>query len=316
MTMNNTSQVTQKPALLSVVKRGRIEAPIRGLLYAADGVGKTTFAANAPEPIFLCAESGTAQLDVARLPEPEAWPEVLTLVEQLITEEHDFKTFVVDSLSWLEPMLHQYICQRGKKKSMAEFDFGKGHVAAFEEWRVFVSKVERLWKTRGMNVILLAHVHTANIKNPAGTDYGIICPKLHQAAEGLFREWVDAVLYAEFQTFEIGGDAKRAKVISDGARIMHTQHRGAFRAKNRYNLPETLPLDWQAFAEAVKRQAPADPTKLTARIESLLANADEALTARVRAAVAKAQGDAAQLARIHDHLSATVNIQAKENAHE
>lgn len=312
MSLNNATNATQKPALLSVIKRGKMSAPIRCVLYAADGVGKTTFASNAPDPIFLCAESGTAQLDVARLPEPEAWPEVLSLIDQLITEQHDFKTFVVDSLSWLEPLLHQYICQRAKKKSMSDFDFGKGHVAAFEEWRVFVSKIERLWKTRGMNVILLAHAHTANIKNPAGADYGIICPKLQERAEGLFREWVDAVLYAEFQTFEIGGDSKRAKVVSDGARVMHTQHRGAFRAKNRYDLPETLPLDWHAFADAVKRQAPAEPARLKARIESLLASADEALTARVRAAVDKAQGDAAQLARIADHLAATVNIQ-KEN---
>lgn len=314
MTMNHAPELTRKPALLSVIKRGKIVAPIRAILYAADGVGKTTFASNAPSPIFLCAESGTAQLDVARLPEPESWADVLALVDQLITEEHDFKTFVVDSLSWLEPLLHQHVCQRGKKRSMSEFEFGKGHVAAFEEWRVLVSKVERLWRQRGMNVVLLAHAHTANIKNPAGTDYGIICPKLHQAAEGLFREWVDAVLYAEFQTFEIGGDSKRAKVISDGARVMHTQHRGAFRAKNRYDLPEVLPLDWQAFADAVAAQQPASPQALRTRIGKLLEQTTDAdLKAKVTTAVAAAGDDAAKLAKYADHLAAKINIAKEES---
>ena len=166
-----------------------------------------------------------------------------------------------------------------------------------------------------MNVVFLAHAHTANIKNPAGTDYGIICPKLHQAAEGLFREWLDAVLYAEFQTFEIGGDSKRAKVISDGARVMHTQHRGAFRAKNRYGLPEVLPLDWQAFVDAVQAKAPASPEKLRAKIEAILAQLEDAeLKTKVIAAVAAASDDATKLAQYADTLSARIGLQAKENA--
>lgn len=298
---------TRKP-LLSTVKRGRVSAPICILLYAADGVGKTTFAANAPEPIFLCAESGTNQFDVARLPEPESWTDVLSMVDQLIDEPHDFKTLAVDSLSWLEPIVHAHVCKKARKESMSAFDFGKGFVAAYEEFRFLVAKLEQLRRKRAMNIVLLSHAHTANIKNPAGADYGIITPKLHERVDGLFREWVEAVLYAEFHTFEVSGDAKRAKVISDGARVMHTEHRGAFRAKNRYNLPLTLPLDWSAFADAVAAGAPADPAKLTERIEGLLVNADEAVTARVRAAVVKAAGNGAQLARIADHLAATISI--------
>lgn len=316
--MNNAAPVnapSPRPSLRSVIKRGKIAAPIRCALYGADGIGKTSFAASAPDPVFLCAESGTAQHDVARLPEPESWMDVLSLVDQLVNEEHDYKTFVVDGLTWLEPVVHQHVCQRAKKKNLAEFDFGRGYSAALDEWRVFVSKLEQLWRKRNMNIVLLAHAHTANVKNPAGTDYGIICPKLHQAAEGLFREWVDAVLYAEFQTFEIGGDSKRAKVISDGARVMHTQHRGAFRAKNRYDLPETLPLDWHAFADAVAAHQPADPARLRARITALLEQTTDAdLHAKVSAAVEAAGDDASKLAKYADHLTAKLSIQAKENA--
>jgi hypothetical protein len=32
---------------------------------------------------------------------------------------------------------------------------------------------------------------------------------------------------------------------------MHTEERPAYLAKNRYELPETLPLDWAKFVEAM-----------------------------------------------------------------
>ncbi len=62
---------TKKKMCIESVRTGRIEKPIRVLMYGTDGVGKTTFAADAPGPVFLAAEDGTAQLDVARFPEPE-----------------------------------------------------------------------------------------------------------------------------------------------------------------------------------------------------------------------------------------------------
>ena len=39
--------------------------------------------------------------------------------------------------------------------------------------------------------------------------------------------------------------------LGKGERVIHTAERPAFLAKNRYDLPETLPLDWQAFAAAM-----------------------------------------------------------------
>ncbi|WP_210255099.1 hypothetical protein [Ochrobactrum sp. MC-1LL] len=39
------------------------------------------------------------------------------------------------------------------------------------------------------------------------------------------------------------------------ARVMHTEERPAFLAKNRYGLPETLPLDWSEFLAAMPQSA-------------------------------------------------------------
>ena len=39
--------------------------------------------------------------------------------------------------------------------------------------------------------------------------------------------------------------------MGSGERVIHTAERPAFLAKNRYGLPETLPLAWDAFAQAM-----------------------------------------------------------------
>jgi hypothetical protein len=53
---------------LAAVRRGPIAEPMRVLLYGVEGIGKSTFGAAAPAPIFLGAEDGTAELDVPASP--------------------------------------------------------------------------------------------------------------------------------------------------------------------------------------------------------------------------------------------------------
>ncbi|MCS6901519.1 MAG: MAPEG family protein, partial [Myxococcales bacterium] len=76
--------------------------PLRVVLYGVEGVGKSTFASQAPDPIFLCAEEGAVGLDVARFPTAHTWIEVLEAIRVLTHEEHPYKTLVIDSLDWLE----------------------------------------------------------------------------------------------------------------------------------------------------------------------------------------------------------------------
>lgn len=320
--------MTVKPALpnhpargrmqLGAVIRGKVERPMRVLLYGVEGVGKSTFAASAPSPIFLAAEDGTAQLDVARFPEPERWADVLEALEELRTAEHSYKTVVVDTLDWLEPLCWAEIvarAQSSKITSIEDFGFGKGYVAALDEWRSLLARFERLRAERGMHVIFLAHSWIKTFKNPEDADYDRYELKLHAKAGGLLKEWADAVLFARYETFSNTDEkTKRTRGVSTGARVLHTQRMAAWDAKNRYDLPETLPLDWSAFADAVRAAAPLDPAKLRARITSLLAKTtDELLVAKVTAAVAAAGDNAATLAKYADTLAARIQIANQES---
>jgi hypothetical protein len=301
---------------LSAVTRGRVAEPFRVLIYGAEGVGKSSFGAGAPKPVFLDIESGSSELDVPRFPKPESWTDVLDAIRELTTADHGYESLVVDTLDALEALCWAHVCktrsgEKGKAlESIESLPFGKGYAAALDEWRVFWSHVERMSTTKRMNVILVAHSHMKKFQNPEDDDYERFELKMHKSASGFFKERCKAVLFARHEAFaNKDSKTKRIRGVSSGARVIHTQWNAAFDAKNRYGLPETLPLEWQAFEDAVKNSLPL----IKARIEELLAGADEALATKVRDAVEKAGSDSAELARIADKLAAKLQIADKES---
>lgn len=298
---------------LAAVVTGRLTRPIRLVMYATDGVGKSTFASNAPSPIFIGAEDGTAQLDVKRMPDVHSWSDIGESLAELEQGEHSYQTAVLDTADWAEPMCWAHLCKTRQWADIEEPGFGKGYNAALDEWRHLLARFERI-RARGMNVIILAHCVIRTFKNPAGDDFDRYEMALNNKASGLLRQWADCVLFAQHETFAVKESKKaKAKGVSSGARIMHTQRTAAWDAKNRYDLPEELPLDWQTFADAVDAHRPADPSLLRARITGMLINiTDDALTARVNADLSKAGDDAARLAHIADKLAAKLTIKENE----
>lgn len=303
---------------LGRVVSGRVAKPMRLLVYGLEGVGKSTFAASAPAPIFLGAEDGTSELDVQRFPQPGSVADVLEAIAELTSAAHDYRTLVIDTLDWLEPLVWQLVCvmcaKPGKPplRSIEEMGYGKGYVEAGSVWRQLIAALERLRAERRMDVILLAHSWIKTFKNPGGEDFDRYEMKLHKGASATWREWCDAVMFAAHDITTYEDDRRRVRGIGKGARILRTQHDAAWDAKNRYDLPAALPLDWEAFAEAVAAHRPDDPARLRAQVERLLEQLDESdeamhrLGSRVRNALEVAGDNPAELARIANKLAARI----------
>lgn len=319
MQRNNLAQVQPataakpKRSMLSAVKRGAIVRPVRVVLYGPEGIGKSTFAANAPSPIFLGAEEGTSQLDVARLPEPKCWQDVLDAIDELSTESHDFKTLVLDTLDWLEPLCWAEVCRTGGKETIEDFGFGKGYVAALDLWRVLLARIDQMRNAKGLHVVALAHTWIRPFNNPVGDNFDRYELKLHTKSSGLWKEWCDALLFSQYETFTKKLDGGKVRAVSTGARVVHTTRNAAWDAKTRYPLPETIALDWGEFWGAVERGEPDSPERLTAAIESMLDAVPADTRKRVEASVAKAAGNAVELSRIANRLSAIVNNQEQQS---
>ncbi|MCS6902391.1 MAG: ATP-binding protein [Myxococcales bacterium] len=254
---------------LTNITRGKQERPLRVIVYGVEGVGKSTFASQAPNPIFLCSEDGTSQLDVARFPSPHTWSEVLEAIRVLTHEEHPYKTLVIDTLDWLEPLCWHHVCQQNGKESIEDFGYGKGYVLAVEHWRQLLGRLDILVRNRRMNVILVAHGAVRRVDDPQTGPFDRYRMKLHDRTSDVLREWVDAVLFArhEVVTFERNG---KTRGRSSGARVIHTTWTAAYDAKNRFDLPDTLPLAWDEFESAVRAHIPADANKMKAELSELI----------------------------------------------
>lgn len=274
------SNGTPSRMTLASVTRAIRTAPDRIHLSGTEGVGKTTFAAEAPSPIFICAEDGLPPVlgEVARFPEPETFSDVLDAIRTLIREDHEYRTLAVDTLDWLEPLIWRELCARNGwtdgngAPDIEKPGYGKGYVAATEEWRRFLSALDTLRARKGMEIILLSHTHIKTFQNPAGDDYSRYESKLHKGAAALVREWCDVNLFAIHEEFakEVKGKVTR-KGVSTGRRVIHTERTAAWDAKNRYALPPELPLNYGDYAAARAAGVPADVGELLQEGESLIA---------------------------------------------
>mgnify|MGYP001574848492 CR=1 FL=1 len=302
-------QPTPPPRMtLQSVIKGKQAEPMSVVLYGVEKIGKSTFGADAPSPIFLDAERGTEEIDTARFPTPETWGDVLEAIRTLTTESHGYKTFVADTLDWIEPKLWDFICARDKKLDIEAYGYGKGYIAALDEWRIFLAAIEKLRTVKRMNVILLAHSWVKTFKNPEGEDYDRFEMKLHAKAAGLIKEWPKAVLFANHETIVTEDDRKRVRGVGTGKRTIYTKRSAAFDAGNRYNLPDTLPLAWSEFSAAVEAGQIADPKIVIEEITRKAKAAGEEIEKKAAGFLVTAGVDPVKLAK----LNAWVNSQQKE----
>ena len=217
-------------------------------------MGKTSLAADAPKPIFLGAESGTDELDVSRF-QPSTWFEVQTFLHELLTSNHDYKTLVIDTLDWLEPLLHKHICERYKVASieLAAGGYGKGYIVALKDWQDLKDTFENLRTKRGMIICFLGHSEAVKVADPQlQVDYMRFQLKLHSKASAFWREYVDAVLFATYETFA-DEDGNKTKALGGERRILLTERRPGWDAKNRFGMPLKMELSWERIVEEVSK---------------------------------------------------------------
>jgi hypothetical protein len=305
-------------SFLEKVTVGRKSKPHLILVYGPDGVGKTSFGAGAPNPIFLGTEDGTDFLDVARFPSPANWLDVIESIKELISKEHQFKTLVIDSLDWLEPLLWRQICEDYKVKSieLAAGGFGKGYVEATERWCKFMQLLNILRARKSMNVILIAHCETKPYNDAQlQVSYDRYQLKLDRRASPKFREWVDAVLFANYEIYT-QKDGNSIKAFGEGGRKLWTEGRPGFDAKNRMGLKESIDLDFGAYQRAYNEAIEVGPTadQIIVRINDLLSqdSIPPELKEAVNGAVEKASKNQKQLLFIEKRLQDRLNLTLKE----
>lgn len=296
-------------SMLKSVTRGKIITPDFICLYGPDGIGKSTFAANAPKPIFLGAEDGTSNLDVARFPTPKTLESCHQAVDELIAEKHDFETLAIDSADWMEPLVLDWICRDANVAHVEQAygGYNKWIQASTKQWYAFLQKLGELRSKKNMNVIVLAHAQVKKFENPqTNTTYDRYQLKLQDKASALIREKVDCVFFANYEVFtKVEGKNANAKTkaFGDGSRKMYTEHRPSYDAKNRYQLPPELPLSWTDYVEAKAAGMSGGADAILREVTELTKQLpEEAMQKKVMAQVEKAGQNTANLEVIRNRL--------------
>lgn len=237
--------------------KGKQPKPRRIMLYGVHGIGKSTFAHESPGSVFLPTEDGISDLDVEAFPLAESFGDFMGYLAELCQEEHDRKTIVIDTLDWLERLIWQAVVdEQGKSEitSIEDIGYAKGYVFALKQWRQVLTHLDWLRNNKGMSCILLAHARVQKCSPPDNDSFDRYTPKLHKHASEIVQEWCDEVLFANYQVYtstQGEGFDKHTRGVDGGVRFIHTTEKPSHLAKNRCQLPETLPLSWQKFADAV-----------------------------------------------------------------
>ena len=240
---------------LASLKRSSALSSPRILVHGVAGVGKSTFASAAPNPVFILTEDGLGTLDIPHFPLARSFDEVMEALAALYTEDNDFRTVVIDSIDWLEPLIWARACKDNGWKSIEDPGYGKGYVAALDLWRQYIDGLNALRDEKGLTIIQIAHTEIKRFDSPEHDPYDRYIIKLHARAAALLQEHSDAVLFANYRIStvksDVGFNKKVTRALGSGERVLYSAERPAFLAKNRYGLPDVLPLSWDAFASAM-----------------------------------------------------------------
>lgn len=221
----------------------KTENPPVMLLYGVDGIGKTTLAAEFPSPIYLPTEGERAPSDVD-IPTPgtiASYTDLLDVFWELLDQQHEFKTVIIDSLDGLEPLIWKATCARLGVSSIEEPGFGKGYVEADTEWSEFMDAVGALTRN-GLAVVLLAHPEIIRFDSPTTDPYSRYTIKLHKRANAFVREKSDIVAFMNYRVTvkekEVARQTKVAHAEGGKERQIHLAEGAGFQAKNRYSMPD------------------------------------------------------------------------------
>ena len=242
---------------LEMIRSGKQKRPPRIMLHGDPGVGKSTFASGAPDPIFILAEDGVGEIDTNSFPLAQSFDEIMEAIKLLYTTEHEYKTVVIDSVDAIEPMIWDAVCKEHKAKSIEVVlgGYSKGYREALTHWKKFLDGLDALRNDVGMNVIMIAHSAIQHVTPPDTEGYDRRAPKLHKWAVALMEERVDIIGYASekvlvsVQTGEFGKKHKRAKTT--GERLLHVGKNPAYVSKTRYNTSPVLPLEWSELEKEI-----------------------------------------------------------------
>ena len=99
---------------------GRQVKALKTVIYGPEGIGKSTFAAQFPEPLFIDTEDSTKFMDVRRFQKPASWAQLMAQAKHVRNTPGLCRTLVLDTADWAEQLCSSSICASKQIRSIAD----------------------------------------------------------------------------------------------------------------------------------------------------------------------------------------------------
>lgn len=318
-------------SLLKQVQKGRKLKPLALILHAPHGIGKSTFATEAPNPIYIGDEEND-ELDVDRFPKIREWHEFEDQLKTLLEDDHDYKTVVIDTMDGMQQLAERLILSNPKEKakSLNQACGGYGNGPAMMA-NMFIGIRDKYLKPlrekKGMNIVILCH--SAKVKHEEAmtlTSYDHYETALHKKVKPVFEDWVSAILFANYYLVRAETTSgKEYAESADGMRMIYTEERPSHVAKNRFNFPYEIEFNksgtWEVIKKMVisyfkvkKKEAKDEGKELDSGLEELKSAIAEILPKMpdevgqsVKASIERAKDDKKELKRIFTKMQKAIS---------
>lgn len=211
------------------ITSGVVSSAQKVVIYGPEGIGKSTFAAQFPDPVFIDTEGSTKKLNIRRFPKPTSWEMLKNEVKEAMNGRL-CKTLVIDTFDWAEQLCIETICSAHQKKGIEDFGYGNGYVYEKEEIGKFLNLLQEVVDS-GINVVLTAHAQMRKFEQP--DELGAydrwelkLGKKTSSQISPLVKEWADMVLFANYKTYAVAVDKDGKKFKAQVLGVTATPDRG------------------------------------------------------------------------------------------
>lgn len=234
------------------ITKGKVYSAQKIVIYGPEGIGKSTFASQFPNPLFIDTEGSTKKLDVSRFDKPSSWIMLNEQINYVISQPGICETLVIDTIDWAEQLCIEHICSKANKKGIEDFGYGNGYVYEKEEIGRFLNKLDEVI-AHNIHVVLTAHAQIRKFEQP--DEMGSydrwelkLGKKTGSQISPLIKEWADSVFFATYETITVVNEETKKVKAQGGKRVMYTTHHVCWDAKNRDGLPDKLPFEFSAIS--------------------------------------------------------------------
>ena len=214
------------------------------LLFGHPKIGKSTFANRAKKAVFFECEPGLNELSVFRIP-IRCWPDFLEACKLIAEGNHDFRTIVIDTADIAFRLCTEYVNAKHGVEYEGDLPHGKGWAFVKAEWTRVLTRLAGL----PYGLILISHATEKETESRTGT-YMRTVPSLPERARQVVLGLTDLILFCD----TVSVREKDGSVTTQ--RVIRTKPHPAWEAGDRTGrLPETMPLDYDAFEKAFTSDA-------------------------------------------------------------